>query len=125
MSSYRTLHAVPDDYAEKPLADRMALEKRDWVTSEEIAAETGASYRQVDYWIRTGLIHARGLLSPGAGHVRRFDVSELERVRTVVALLKAGIDLASVRDHLDHVIAHGGYQVGAVTVTYTPDHPNT
>lgn len=96
---------------------------RDWVLSSEIIAETGASYRQVDYWTRTGLLTPIDEVSPGEGHDRRYSLDQLYRARAVVALLDAGVSLEAVRKHIDHLIQHGGFQIGAVTITYTPEIP--
>lgn len=122
MSSYRTLRAVAEDETRRPLTDRMALEKRDWVLATELVEETGASYRQVDYWTRSGLLTPRSGTGIGAGHGRHFDLDQLARAHAVMALLRAGIDLMAVREHIDHLIQHGGYQIGPVTITYTPEH---
>lgn len=121
MNSYRSLHAVAEGESREPLADRMVRESRDWVLATELCEETGASYRQVDYWTRSGLLTPKPLTGVGAGNPRRYDRNQLDRCHAVVALLNAGIDLAAVRDHIDHLIRHGGYQAGPVTVTYTPD----
>lgn len=94
---------------------------RDWVLSAELIAETGATYRQVDYWTRTGLLTPIDGVHPGEGHDRRYAADQLDRCRAVVALLAAGVSLEAVRTHLDHLIQHGGYQTGAVTITYTPE----
>lgn len=121
MTSYRALRSVSEaDAVLRPLADRLVLEERDWVTAPELVEETGASYRQVDYWTRSLLLATRP--GPhGTGHTRVYDLDQLTRTHAIVALLRAGIDLTAVRDHIDHLITHGGYQAGPVTITYTPE----
>lgn len=92
------------------------------LTSAELVKATGASYRQIDYWTTTGLLLPRGATSPGMGYPRNYDPEQLDRARAIVALLAGGVGLEAVRTHIDHLIRHGGYQAGPVTVTYTPEH---
>ncbi len=67
-----------------------------------VLAATGATYRQLDYWTRQGLVVAgwdlddetqaevdAGRLEPGSGHVRIWDTSEVEAVRCAVLVARA------------------------------------
>lgn len=95
--------------------------ERDWVNTAELVIDSGASFRQIDYWTRTGLLIPAGVAAPGNGNDRHYPTDQLDRAKAVVALLAAGVDLAKLREHIDHLVTHGGYQVGPVTITYTPD----
>ena len=55
-------------------------------TTTEVTAMTGASYRQVDYWARTGRIP--GQTNPGTGHYRRWTEEQVERVRLLMRASK-------------------------------------
>lgn len=101
-------------------------EDRDWVTSSELINDTGISYRQLDYWCLTGLLTAlpepgrRGSKSaetPGSGHPRRFHHDQVAEVRTIRALLDAGISLQTIRRHLDELLETHRVDIGAVTIT--------
>lgn len=97
------------------LPDRDA---RDWLTSAELVDESGISWRQLDYWSRTGLlqpIHA----TPGSGHLRRFEKHQLLRARLLVELLAAGISLHTCRQVIDEFAAAGQVTVGSITLTRT------
>lgn len=97
-----------------PLPDR---DDRDWVTSTELIADTGITYRQLDYWTRTGLITPLDATRPGSGHLHRFTDHELAKVRTVRSLLDAGVSLQIIRAHLDQILADGHIDLGHVTIT--------
>lgn len=43
------------------------------VNTPELMAEVGCSYRQIDYWVRLGLVATTGPAEPGSGRQRRFD----------------------------------------------------
>ncbi len=67
-----------------------------------VLERTGATYRQLDYWTRQGLVVAgwdlddetqaevdAGRLEPGSGHVRIWDAAEVEAVRRAVLVSRA------------------------------------
>jgi hypothetical protein len=56
-------------------------------TSPEIVDLTGASYRQIDYWCRTGRLSPSLRGASGSGSSRLFDKFDLEVVRIVVWLV--------------------------------------
>ena len=57
------------------------------VSALALATETGASYRQVDYWIRTGLLTSHRV-GEGSGHPRAVPASEVQVVTLVLALIR-------------------------------------
>lgn len=93
-----------------------AREDRDWVLSTELLDETGITYRQLDYWCRTGLLTPREDIH-GSGWTRSFDESQVERAHLIKALLGGGIELQVIRDHIDEFQHHGTAQIGALTIT--------
>jgi hypothetical protein len=62
---------------------------QDTVSSKELEALTGATYRQIDYWCREGIIHAIGNDTPGSGSRRRFSKSIIDKVKLVVRISNA------------------------------------
>jgi DNA-binding transcriptional MerR regulator len=63
------------------------------------AAEiVGISYRQLDYWTRTGLIEASVASARGSGSRRRYSYRDLLELKVVKNLLDAGIRLETVRE---------------------------
>lgn len=57
----------------------------------------GISYRQLDYWTRTGLIEPSLAVAEGSGSRRSYSYEDLLQLRMVKTLLDAGIGLPSVR----------------------------
>jgi DNA-binding transcriptional MerR regulator len=91
---------------------------RDWVTSAELIAESGISYRQCDYWCRTNLLTTLDEdATPGSGHLRRFDEHQVARARHLAGLLAAGFSLQLCRQVIDDLLAHGQFDAGPFTVT--------
>lgn len=67
-------------------------------STADVARLTGASFRQLDYWDRTGLIspsirQASGTGMPG----RRYSAEDLARTRVIVALLRLGVSIQRIR----------------------------
>lgn len=68
-------------------------------STDEVCRLAHISYRQVDYWIRTGLLTPSIRGAAGSGSQRHFSQADLDRVRVVKALLDAGISLQRIRHH--------------------------
>lgn len=67
----------------------------------------GISYRQLDHWTRNGLVHASVQEGTGSGTVRIYAFTDVLRLRTIKALLDAGMSLQRIRRALDHIDATG------------------
>lgn len=63
----------------------------DRISTHDVAAATGASYRQVDYWCRTGVLAPR-VAAHGSGTRRRFDDREVMVAAAVHALADLGAE---------------------------------
>lgn len=100
-------------------------DERDWATSAELLDETGLTYRQADYWCRTGLITPMEHATPGSGFLRRFTNTEVTRARTIRQLLDAGIELPTIRRVIAEVLDTGHYDVGPVRITVHHDQEAT
>lgn len=122
-----TVHQLPLASAAKI----PARADRDWVTSMELIAESGISYRQADYFCRTDLLHALpggkvarrrwGDLpispeTPGSGYLRRFHTDQVDRALLIRHLLDAGINLQTVREHIEALLAEGYVDIGPVSI---------
>lgn len=69
-------------------------------SSPEVCKATRATYRQLDYWERTGLVTPSIREASGSGSQRRYSEEDLERVLAIVKLLGAGFSLQAVRRFL-------------------------
>lgn len=97
-------------------------EERDWVTGIELAQEAGITYRQLDYWTRTDLLHTITVPDPGSGYLRAYSEHELTRATAIKHLLDAGVSLQIIRAHLDEFVTTGRLELGPITIARTPQH---
>ena len=59
-------------------------------STSEVALMAGVSYRQLDYWLRTGTIgFCDGIETPGSGMRRRWTTTEVDLVCEVVKTWRA------------------------------------
>ena len=61
-----------------------------------VAARSGATFRQLDYWVRTGLIEP-SVPARGSGRPRTWSEDDLAEVELIVALLDVGMTLDTIR----------------------------
>lgn len=88
------------------------------------AAEVvGITYRQLDYWTRTDLVHPSLAEATGSGSRRRYSYRDLLELKVIKNLLDAGIRLESVRevfsflrDHMKTDIASAHIVIAGTTV---------
>ena len=66
----------------------------------------GISYRQLDYWARTGLVRPSLADAKGSGSRREYGYRDLLELRVIKSLLDAGIKLESVRTAFEYLRAH-------------------
>lgn len=66
-------------------------------SSDEIQELTGLTYRQIDYWCRTGVMIPSLMQANGSGTQRRWSDADLRVLLVAKQLIDAGLSLASVR----------------------------
>lgn len=59
-------------------------------SSKDAAAKAGATYRQLDYWVRKGLIAPSIREAEGHGTRRRWSTMDVRRIRVIVKALEMG-----------------------------------
>lgn len=73
-------------------------------SSSQACKITGVTYRQLDHWIRLGVINP--FINPkGSGKERRFGVKDLIDLRTAKCLFDLGINSGIIKD-LDSDLLH-------------------
>jgi DNA-binding transcriptional MerR regulator len=90
-------------------------------TASDVIAAANITYRQLDYWTRTGLVDASGHPAAGSGDHRWYRDTDVLRICVIAAMLTAGISLASIREQIDTVLTIGGYAFPNVTITVDVD----
>lgn len=114
-------NVVPFRYgSNSPIPPR---EDRDWLTLHELIEEAGVSYRQADYWTRTGLLATVPVDHQRSGRLRGYPVAQLERVIAIKQLLDAGVSLTVIRAHIDEFTATGHLELGPITIARTSGDP--
>jgi DNA-binding transcriptional MerR regulator len=63
----------------------------------------GITYRQLDYWTRTGLIQPSIQAATGSGSQRLYSFNDLLQLKVVKSLTDAGASLQKVRQAIDYV----------------------
>jgi DNA-binding transcriptional MerR regulator len=78
-----------------------------------VAKIVGISYRQLDYWARTGLIEPSLTPAAGSGSRRAYTYRDLLELRVIKSLLDAGIKLESVRLVFEYLRDHADTDIAA------------
>jgi DNA-binding transcriptional MerR regulator len=67
---------------------------------------TGVTYRQLDYWARTGLVGSSIRQAAGRGSRRVYSFQDLVALRVVARLLRAGVSLQRLRRAVEYLKQH-------------------
>ena len=76
----------------------------------------GITYRQLDYWARTGLVVPEVRAAEGSGTQRLYSFRDILMLKVVKRLLDAGISLQQIRIAIDHLRARGVEDLSSVTL---------
>ncbi|MGH2738879.1 MAG: MerR family transcriptional regulator [Actinomycetota bacterium] len=69
----------------------------------EVCRIVGITYRQLDYWARTGLVNPSVQEAGGSGTQRLYSFEDLVQLRVIKRLLDAGISLQSIRQAIGYL----------------------
>lgn len=67
----------------------------------------GITYRQLDYWARTGLVEPSVRMATGSGTQRLYGFRDILMLKVVKRLLDTGVSLQNIRAAIDHLRARG------------------
>jgi DNA-binding transcriptional MerR regulator len=84
-----------------------------------VAKIVGISYRQLDYWARTGLIEPSLTAAAGSGSRRAYTYRDLLELRVIKSLLDAGVKLESVRLVFDYLRQHADTDIASAHLLIT------
>ncbi|BCI84441.1 MerR family transcriptional regulator (plasmid) [Mycolicibacterium sp. TY66] len=76
----------------------------------------GITYRQLDYWDRTGLVRPSIAGASGSGSVRLYSFRDLAVLRVVKGLLDVGISLTNIRIAVDALRDRGVTELAGLTL---------
>lgn len=91
------------------------------VTSSELITRAGITYRQLDYWVRTGLLIPANGIDPGSGFPRHFAAHELVVACLVKRLLDAGLSPRAAFDHARALADTGTTRIAGIAVHLPED----
>src|SRR5438105_8631373 len=69
----------------------------------EVCKAVGISYRQLDYWARTGLVTPSIREAGGSGTQRLYSFQDMLVLRVIKKLLDAGVGLQQIRKAVDYL----------------------
>ena len=76
----------------------------------------GITYRQLDYWARTGLIEPTVRGAKGSGSQRLYSFRDILILKIIKRLLDAGVSLQQIRVAIDHLRVRGTDDLTQVTL---------
>jgi DNA-binding transcriptional MerR regulator len=101
----------------------LLFETKDSVLPEDIGyrgptacAAAGITYRQLDYWARTGLVEASIRPASGSGTQRLYSFRDIIVLRVVKSLLDTGISLQQIRTAVAHLRQRGISDLAGITL---------
>jgi len=82
----------------------------------QVCKIVGITYRQLDYWSRTGLIRPSVAEARGSGTQRRFSYHDLVELKVIKGLLDAGVSLQSARRAIEYLRDHLGSDLATASL---------
>ena len=76
----------------------------------------GITYRQLDYWARTGLVEPSVRSAGGSGTQRLYSFTDILLLKIIKRLLEAGVSLHQIRTAIDHLRTRGTADLTQVTL---------
>ncbi|MEO6606003.1 MAG: MerR family transcriptional regulator [Aeromicrobium sp.] len=76
----------------------------------------GITYRQLDYWARTGLVDPTVRSATGSGTQRLYSFKDILLLKIIKRLLDAGVSLQQIRVAIDHLRERGTDDLTEVTL---------
>jgi DNA-binding transcriptional MerR regulator len=79
-------------------------------------AAAGITYRQLDYWARTGLVLPSVRGAAGSGTQRLYGFRDILVLRIVKRLIDTGVSLPNIRAAVDHLAERTGEDLASLTI---------
>lgn len=86
----------------------MATTTENGYRAPEVVKLVGVTYRQLDYWARTGLVKPSVRDASGSGTQRLYGFQDLVLLRSIKNLLETGVTLQKIRKAVDYLREHLG-----------------
>ena len=79
-------------------------------------AAAGITYRQLDYWARTGLVEPGVRSATGSGSQRLYSFRDILVLKVVKRLLDTGVSLQNIRTAVEHLRGRGVEDLAQITL---------
>ncbi|MDR0782667.1 MAG: MerR family transcriptional regulator [Propionibacteriaceae bacterium] len=76
----------------------------------------GITYRQLDYWARTGLVVPEIRAAEGSGSQRLYSFRDVLMLKVIKKLIDTGVSLQQIRLAINHLRSRGAVEVTSVTL---------
>jgi DNA-binding transcriptional MerR regulator len=76
----------------------------------------GITYRQLDYWARTGLVEPSVRPAQGSGSQRLYSFGDILTLKIVKRLLDTGVSLPNIRSAVTHLRERGDADLTGITL---------
>ena len=76
----------------------------------------GITYRQLDYWARTGLVEPSVRSAGGSGTQRLYGFRDILVLKVVKRLLDTGVSLQQIRGAIEHLRSRGVEDLAQITL---------
>lgn len=76
----------------------------------------GITYRQLDYWARTGLVEPSVRGAKGSGSQRLYSFRDILVLKVVKRLLDSGVSLQQIRTAISHLAERGVEDLSGITL---------
>jgi DNA-binding transcriptional MerR regulator len=73
----------------------------------QVCSVVGITYRQLDYWARTGLLHPSITEAKGSGSQRVYSYTDLVQLKVIKRLLDSGVSLQAARRAIECLRSSG------------------
>jgi DNA-binding transcriptional MerR regulator len=81
-----------------------------------VCAAAGITYRQLDYWARTGLVEPSIRGASGSGTQRLYSFRDVLVIKIVKRLLDTGVSLQQIRTAVQHLRERGTDDLATITI---------
>ncbi|RAX50915.1 MerR family transcriptional regulator [Arthrobacter sp. AQ5-05] len=81
-----------------------------------VCKAAGITYRQLDYWARTGLVEPAVRGASGSGTQRLYGFRDILVLKVVKRLLDTGVSLQQIRTAVGHLREHGVEDLAQITL---------
>ena len=108
--------AMPEVEQQELFADDMQVPEDAGYRAPVVAKIVGITYRQLDYWARTGLVEPSLRTASGSGSQRLYNFRDIVTLKIVKRLLETGVTLQQIRTALDHLRSTGVTDLSKITL---------